>query len=140
MVESWLGVGNVLVELACARIAADFSLRSHPFFAGAVLTRIVPDSSSVNGDVDGPYCAHVDRARVATDDFAAVLYLSTQNEDFRGGGIAFMDSDEDLWVAPRRGRLVAFTAGPENLHRVGRVSQGVRFALVSQRIMETLLS
>ena len=32
-------------------------------------------------------------------------------------------------ILPRRGRLVAFSSGPENGHRVARVERGARTAL-----------
>jgi len=133
----WLGeagslVGGV-VERVRARLASDFGLGGVPlFFAGAVLTRIAPDEMVSGGLYHGdgsPYQPHVDRARVPFDDYAAILYLCTQDEHFSGGGLAFMDAAADCWVAPRRGRLVSFTAGPENLHRVDRVTSGLRFAL-----------
>eukprot|EP00747_Dinoflagellata_sp_TGD_P221952 gnl/TRDRNA2_/TRDRNA2_93713_c0_seq1.p1 gnl/TRDRNA2_/TRDRNA2_93713_c0~~gnl/TRDRNA2_/TRDRNA2_93713_c0_seq1.p1 ORF type:complete len:194 (-),score=28.28 gnl/TRDRNA2_/TRDRNA2_93713_c0_seq1:32-613(-) len=130
-----------IVDHVKMRIMCDFGLvGSLPaFFAGAVLTRIVPESGDASGEPpeqlastvmqSGPYQPHVDRARVISDDYAAVLYLCSQGEAFGGGGLAFMDDAADCWVAPRRGRLVTFSAGPENLHRVDRVTWGARFAL-----------
>jgi hypothetical protein len=48
---------------------------------------------------------------------------------FEGGNFAFNDIDGDLLIAPRRGRLLAFTSGPENLHQVYPVTNGDRFTL-----------
>jgi len=125
----------LLVERARTRVVSDLKLTEPLFFAGAVLSRIVPDDSAEHqlehsgvGD-NGPYRPHIDQARVASDDYAAVLYLGTQGEHFDGGGLAFMDADADRWVAPRQARLLTFSAGSENLHRVGRVTRGARFAL-----------
>lgn len=124
-----------LVERARTRIASELQLAEPLFFAGAVLSRIVPDDAPEHQlghrdvDDDGPYCPHIDRARVASDDYAAVLYLGTQGQHFDGGGLAFMDAEADRWVAPRQARLLFFSAGSENVHRVGRVTRGARFAL-----------
>lgn len=75
--------------------------------------------------------AHVDKANVASYDYAALLYLNTQGEHYEGGDFAFVDAGEDCIVSPRRGRLLTFTAGPENLHQVRRVSRGTRFVLAT---------
>merc|ERR1711924_561290 len=81
---------SLIIEHLGRRLGSDFGLRNPLFFSGAVLTRILPDESP-EGDSDtseGPYTAHVDRARIPSDDYAAVLYLSTQGMDFEGGGFA----------------------------------------------------
>ena len=73
--------------------------------------------------------AHVDKANIPTYDYSALLYLNTHGADFAGGELAFLDDDADRIVEPRAGRLVTFTSGPENLHRVRRVSRGRRYVL-----------
>ena len=50
-------------------------------------------------------------------------------EDFEGGNFAFVDADVDRVVKPVPGRLLFFTSGLENLHRVREVTQGERFVL-----------
>jgi len=136
-VGPWLGEAGALVddliERARVRVGFDFRLvGGPPCFAGAALTRTLPKNGTTSaahgglGLVAGPK-----GARVASDAYAAVLYLGTQGEHFRGGGLGFLDADgSDRWVAPRRARLVLFTTGVENLHRVGCVTSGARFVLV----------
>ena len=48
---------------------------------------------------------------------------------FNGAWFAFNDEDCDRLVAPRAGRLLAFTSGFENLHQVQPIRNGNRFAL-----------
>ncbi|XP_031839217.2 prolyl 3-hydroxylase 1 isoform X1 [Nomia melanderi] len=63
-------------------------------------------------------------------DYSAILYL---NEDFQGGEFFFAKErairDTDSLVSPRCGRMVAFSAGGENLHGVRAVLRGRRCAL-----------
>ena len=74
--------------------------------------------------------AHVDKANIASYDYSALLYLSTGGgADFEGGELAFLDADAERLVTPRAGRLVAFSSGLENLHRVREVTRGERFVL-----------
>ncbi|KAF0305479.1 Prolyl 3-hydroxylase 2 [Amphibalanus amphitrite] len=61
--------------------------------------------------------------------FSAILYL---NSDFDGGEFVFADivsRKPTVRVQPRCGRLVAFSAGPENPHGVLAVRRGTRRAL-----------
>jgi hypothetical protein len=55
--------------------------------------------------------------------------LDTLGTTFGGGEFAFVDGDADRVVQPRAGRLVAFTSGLENLHRVEKVTRGTRYVL-----------
>ena len=73
------------------------------------------------------YChAHVDKCSILSYDISAVLYLTGCG----GGSFAFLDSDGvDRHVEPRAGRLLAFTSGVENVHRVCEVTSGERVAL-----------
>ncbi|CAL1162679.1 unnamed protein product [Cladocopium goreaui] len=65
------------------------------------------------------FAAHADRATVAAYHYSAVLYLSERGDDFQDGELVFMDSDgHDRCLEPRAGRLVGFSSGLENLHRV----------------------
>ncbi|KAM7286429.1 prolyl 3-hydroxylase 2 [Ixodes scapularis] len=61
-------------------------------------------------------------------DYSAVLYL---NDDFKGGDFVFGRSQDaiEARVSPKCGRMVAFSAGPENLHGVLPVERGRRCAL-----------
>ncbi|CAK0861302.1 unnamed protein product [Prorocentrum cordatum] len=129
-----------LVERTRLRIIQDFGLpqdapeRPALFESGGLLTRLQAewerDVWEISGEEEHVYWnAHVDKANVASYDYAALLYLSTQGEHHEGGDFAFIDADVDCVVSPRRGRLLAFTAGPENLHQVRRVTRGTRFVL-----------
>ncbi|XP_059469004.1 prolyl 3-hydroxylase 2-like [Neocloeon triangulifer] len=63
-------------------------------------------------------------------DFSAIVYL---NEEFVGGQLVFVSNFEadkvQTAIEPKCGRLVAFSAGPENLHGVLGVQKGCRYAL-----------
>ena len=48
---------------------------------------------------------------------------------FEGGEFAFIDEDADRVVQPLAGRLVTFSSGLENLHRVEQVTRGTRYVL-----------
>ncbi|XP_068220320.1 prolyl 3-hydroxylase 1-like isoform X2 [Palaemon carinicauda] len=63
-------------------------------------------------------------------DYSAILYL---NEDFKGGEFVFTrdrtGATHEGMVQPKCGRMVAFSAGPENLHGVLPVTEGSRCAI-----------
>ncbi|XP_066983028.1 prolyl 3-hydroxylase 1-like [Macrobrachium rosenbergii] len=63
-------------------------------------------------------------------DYSAILYL---NEDFEGGEFIFTKdrtgASYEGMVQPKCGRMVAFSAGPENLHGVLPVLEGSRCAI-----------
>ncbi|CAE8637897.1 unnamed protein product, partial [Polarella glacialis] len=77
--------------------------------------------------------SHVDTQQYGTFAYTALLYLSTQQEDFDGGEFIFEKGDGEVTAAvePRLGRMVAFTSDAENPHRVLKVSRGVRIALTA---------
>merc|ERR1711879_1006301 len=105
-----------LVERARLRILNDF--RPPVLYeSGALLTRLQAkwehDVWQISGEDHVYWNAHVDKANVASYDYAALLYLNTQGEHYEGGDFAFVDADEDCLVSPRSGRLLTFTAGPE---------------------------
>ena len=107
----------------------------------------------------GYWSPHVDKANVPEYDVSAILYLSdgtTEPRDatrdaqkktaaeFSGGTLAFLDDDDDddaaagedvspryriRRVTPRRGRLVVFASGEENVHAVSAVTSGARATL-----------
>ena len=84
---------------------------------------------------DEYYHPHVDKENTPHYDLSTLVYLSTYGEDFEEGGefefIASTPKERPttLRVLPRRGRLVSFTSGPENLHRVTQVRKGHRVTL-----------
>ncbi len=83
---------------------------------------------------------HADRNNTAHYHYSGLLYLSEYGKDFTGGEIKFYDPstfNEDTHTAstveqtiqPRPGRVLIFSSGPENPHRVERVESGQRFVL-----------
>jgi len=72
---------------------------------------------------------HVDKVTYGSFDYTCLLYLSTHGDEFDGGEFIFSDGDRDRVVRPRAGRLSCFTSGPENTHRISKVSRGRRLAL-----------
>lgn len=82
--------------------------------------------------------ASVDQVNVADYEFSSLLYLNTVSTEhsvsansFQGAWFAFNDEDCDRLVAPRAGRLLAFTSGFENLHQVQPIRNGNRFVLAA---------
>ncbi|CAI8035393.1 Prolyl 3-hydroxylase 1 [Geodia barretti] len=63
-------------------------------------------------------------------DYSAIMYL---NDEFEGGDFFYAHSTKDLspeeTVSPKCGRLVAFSAGKENMHGVLAVTKGRRCAV-----------
>lgn len=55
--------------------------------------------------------SHVDKANRVKYDISAVLYLTTEGDDFTGGAFAFNDEDGDQIVTPIAGRLLTFSSG-----------------------------
>ncbi|CAG2170749.1 unnamed protein product [Oppiella nova] len=78
---------------------------------------------------DKYWLRHVDRKN-RFDLFTSLLYLSTYGADFTGGRFIFADQMSNTTIEPKLGRLVAYTAGSENRHRVERVTSGTRYALL----------
>mmetsp|Transcript_46723 Transcript_46723/g.105607 ORF Transcript_46723/g.105607 Transcript_46723/m.105607 type:complete len:304 (+) Transcript_46723:147-1058(+) len=99
---------------------------------------------------------HVDKNNTEHYDYSGLVYLSTSGFDFEGGSLQFFDDPSQLdcsamdplaveppvepgpcevvgrpslEIEPRAGRAVVFGSGPENPHRVTRVTKGTRFVL-----------
>jgi hypothetical protein len=72
---------------------------------------------------------HVDTAQYGVFAYTALLYLADHGTDFSGGHFEFVDLPRDGRVLPARGRLLLFTSGAENRHRVTRVTAGRRLTL-----------
>mmetsp|Transcript_5176 Transcript_5176/g.7271 ORF Transcript_5176/g.7271 Transcript_5176/m.7271 type:complete len:434 (+) Transcript_5176:65-1366(+) len=70
-----------------------------------------------------------DKVWVPDYDVSAILFLSDQNIDHQGGAEVFEDVRARRLVEAKRGRLICFSSGYENLHRVQPIRQGVRVAL-----------
>jgi len=80
---------------------------------------------------------HSDEAADSFFHYSALLYLSSQNDDFEGGGLGFDDPSELATgerrilssLSPQRGLGVMFTSGWENLHFVEPVTSGCRLVM-----------
>ena len=76
-------------------------------------------NSSQMHQFNNPHC---DMASVVHYDYSCVLYITTGGDcDFGGGELVFCDDDAERKVFPRRGRLVGFSSGIENIHRINPV-------------------
>lgn len=74
---------------------------------------------------------HVDKNNTGHYDFSGLIYLSEFGKDFEGGLFEFFSSDGtvETVVEPAASRLLIFTSGRENPHRVQKVTAGVRYVL-----------
>ncbi|KAE8593076.1 hypothetical protein XENTR_v10018970 [Xenopus tropicalis] len=66
-------------------------------------------------------------------DYSAILYL---NGDFEGGNFVFTELDAKTITAevrPQCGRMVGFSSGEENPHRVNAVTKGQRCAVATEK-------
>ncbi|XP_027153646.1 uncharacterized protein LOC113753641 [Coffea eugenioides] len=61
-------------------------------------------------------------------DFAAVCYLNSYNEDFRGGLFHFQDGEPST-IEPMAGDAVMYTADNRNIHSVDEIIEGERITL-----------
>ena len=137
-----------LLSKARLQVMRDYNL-TVLYTSGALLTRLMGNPPQDKWDVDPNHVywnAHVDKANIPTYDYSALLYLNShssaladdstpatssqsQLDGFLGGEFEFVDDDVNRVVEPRVGRLVTFTSGPENLHRVRKVTKGSRYVL-----------
>ncbi|XP_011311363.1 2-oxoglutarate and iron-dependent oxygenase domain-containing protein 3 [Fopius arisanus] len=79
---------------------------------------------------DEYWLPHVDRVSYEHFHYTSLLYLNDYERDFQGGRFIFIDKNNvNSTVEPRKGRLLMFTSGSENLHAVERVTSGTRYAL-----------
>lgn len=79
---------------------------------------------------------HVDKQQYGSFVYTTLVYLNDHGTDFTGGEFTFVDTDESkkemiTQVLPKAGKIVAFTSGFENVHRVLPVESGVRYALTT---------
>lgn len=80
---------------------------------------------------------HTDLEQYGSFVITSLLYLADSGTDFEGGVFEFMPPGTGQGakatplsvVAPRRGKLMLFSSGPEHPHRVTRVTSGTRLAL-----------
>ena len=75
---------------------------------------------------------HADRNNTLHYHYSGLLYLSMFKKDFTGGRVLFYDADSsrlEQVVEPRPGRMLIFSSGHENPHKVERVTSGQRLVL-----------
>ncbi|CAE8629078.1 unnamed protein product [Polarella glacialis] len=119
--------------LSRARASVSRALNvSSLFYSGSLLKRM--DYPPIQGEMqlDAEHDSvnpHVDKANIASYDWSALLYFNSVGQDFDGGELLFHDLDSDQLVDPVAGRLVFFSSGLENLHRVRPMTRGQRYVL-----------
>jgi hypothetical protein len=143
--DLYRAVGEKLHKL----LLAAFSIEDLYFTAPTFIARLQGSAGWEPRDIHDEYWhAHADKVRVRFDqwqdallgvaqnntehyDYSALLYLADHGEDFVGGEFEFLDQDGHVvtTVEPKVGRVVLFSSGPENPHRVNQVREGVRFAM-----------
>ena len=117
---------------------------------GLPLESVAPRQSFVSriaGEADAErQSVHCDESSTGSFHYSAVLYLTSQAEDFEGGGFAFTDPAGADHVAaaaaddagggrvlsrlsPQAGTAVLFSSGWENVHAVEPVTSGERVAI-----------
>ncbi|XP_004225487.2 2-oxoglutarate and iron-dependent oxygenase domain-containing protein 3-like [Ciona intestinalis] len=76
--------------------------------------------------------SHIDKIQYGSFDYTSLLYLADYGSDFKGGQFVFdktTNSDKEVIIEPRNGRVSFFTSGSENPHHVQKVIEGVRYAV-----------
>jgi hypothetical protein len=119
-----------IVDRAATLLQREFGSEGLQLTAPTFFSRISADRPPVIPN-DEYWHSHVDTLQYGSFVLTSLLYLSDAKTDFRGGDLVF-DAHEGrsaARVAPRRGRLVAFSSGAELPHHVTRVTDGVRLAL-----------
>ena len=118
------------------------------FTAPTFITRLVGSHEwQPQGIHDEYWHVHVDRNNTPHYHYSGLLYLSDYEKDFTGGRLLFYDADAKISVdpqtyissyeedaiqeivEPRMGRVVTFSSGPENPHKVEKVLSGERAVL-----------
>lgn len=107
------------------------------FTAPTFITRLDGNSSWSPLEIHDEYWhIHADMSNTPHYHYSGLLYMSNYDIDFTGGRFIFTSSSSDLdekyiqhVIEPRIGRVVMFTSGEENLHRVERLTSGERYVL-----------
>ena len=123
-----------LKERVLTFVKEQYAIEDHVYHAGSMLTRLTVNFDPGDGwEVDPNYDysnPHVDKANRAAYDYSALLYLNDGGGvNFTGGNFHFLDTNADYTITPRSGRLITFTSGLENPHRVETVTSGTRYVL-----------
>lgn len=117
-----------------------FSINTLYFTAPTFITRIDATRPWTAREIHDEYWhAHADRNNTPHYHYSGLLYMSTYQSDFTGGRLRFYDANKydiadeddavDLIMEPRQGRVVIFSSGHENVHRVEEVHSGQRYVL-----------
>ncbi|KAF7386953.1 hypothetical protein HZH66_011405 [Vespula vulgaris] len=73
---------------------------------------------------------HIDKETYEYFHYTSLLYLNDFDRDFEGGKFMFINKNNvNSTVEPRKGRVLMFTSGSENLHAVEKIRSGTRYAL-----------
>lgn len=101
------------------------------YFAGASMSRFLElkDTGEDGAGGSGYWLPHIDKITNKKYDYSAVLFLNTSDPEFEGGKFTFMDPDADRVISPVAGRLITFTSGFENPHRIEKVTSGKGYTL-----------
>jgi hypothetical protein len=134
-----------VIERLRVSVSETFGLENakYPYFtATTFITRLQHDDEwRPRGMHDVYWMDHVDKNNTGHYDYSGLLYLSTADDDFTGGMFEFVNESEELdehgyptftldeAVAPKAGRMITFTAGNENPHKVNIVRSGTRYVL-----------
>ncbi|CAK9805831.1 Prolyl 3-hydroxylase 1 [Anthophora quadrimaculata] len=141
--RKWLELLLEKTELVREHVEKYFGLHQHLYFSYThlVCRTALPDSpvdrDDLSHQVHADNCLLRDKDTCLREspayiwrDYSAILYL---NDDFQGGEFFFakdsVTRELDYVISPRCGRMVAFSAGGENLHGVRGVIRGRRCAL-----------
>lgn len=144
-VEDFRHYASIIQTLKDA-VMQTFDLSSLYFTAPTFITRLDATKDWEAREIHDEYWhAHADHNNTAHYHYSGLLYMSTYGEDFTGGRLLFYDPDKylqygedpnvkeeelvDLIVEPRRGRVIIFSSGHENVHRVEKVLSGQRHVL-----------
>jgi predicted 2-oxoglutarate/Fe(II)-dependent dioxygenase YbiX len=73
---------------------------------------------------------HVDTEQYGSFVHTGLVYLNTQGVDYIGGDFEFIDGKARTTIHPTQGSLLLFSSGQENVHRVTKVTKGIRYALI----------
>lgn len=120
-----------LLERARVAVARRLNI-SDTYYSGSLLKRMDHPPLMDDMQIDPAHSStnpHVDKANIASYDWSCLLYFSSVGRDHGGGELVFHDPDADRMVHPLAGRLVAFSSGLENLHRVAPMHWGRRYVL-----------
>lgn len=114
-----------------AKVTTAFGARGIQLTSPCFFSRI-DGAKKAKNQHDEYWHGHVDKLQYKGFAYSALLYLNTQGADYEGGTFQFVDEGKEVEVVdvkPKAGRLLLFTSGTENVHKITPVTKGVRHAL-----------